>query len=263
MELAVIIGLVGAWIGLPKLNLLAAAFVLAYVIYTGFTILWRGYRGLTAGYPLEHACHIERNYRLIGGFTLVIAALYFSTGIYTVGWNEIGVVKRFGREIEGSIQPGFHYQLPWPIETVQKVKMDEVREFKSERILLLAGDENIVNIGVGVHYNINDASDYIFNTQEPHGLLKYNTQKAIRDIVGARKIIGERDTFRYLLTNGKSEVEEVATRSLQALMDKDRSGIRVLSLQILNLAPPDEVTESFRDIASSMEEKETRQPWSY
>ena len=257
MELAVIIGLIGAWIGLPKLNLLAAAFVLAYVIYTGFTILWRGYRGLTAGYPLEHSCHIERNYRLIGGFTVVIVALYSATGIYTVGWNEIGVVKRFGREIEGSIQPGLHYQLPWPIETVQKVKMDEVREFKSDRILLLAGDENIVNIQVGVHYSVNDASDNIFNTQEPHRLLKYNTQKAVRDIVGARKIIGESDNFRYLLTDGKSEVEEVATRSLQALMDKDRSGIKVLSLQILNLEPPEEVAEAFRDIASAMEEKET------
>ncbi|HIE29088.1 TPA: FtsH protease activity modulator HflK [Candidatus Poribacteria bacterium] len=257
MEAAVIIGLIGAWIGLAKLNLLAAAFVLAYVIYTGITILWRGYKGLTAGYPMEHACHIERNYKLIGGFIAAMLALYFATGIYIIEWNENGVVKRFGREVSGAVQPGLRYHLPWPIEMVEKVKMDEVRELGTEPILLVAGDENIVKIKIGVDYNVKDAADYIFNTQEPHKLTTYNAEAAIRDIIGRRKIIGEEDNLSYLLTNGKSEVEEVATKLLQELLDKDKSGINVLSMQILALDPPDEVAEAFRDIASAMEEKQT------
>ena len=257
MEGAVIIGLIGAWIGLSKLNLLAAAFVLAYVIYTGFSILWRGYKGLTAGYPMDHACHIERNYKLISGFIATMLALYFVTGVYIIRWNENGVVRRFGREIAGAVQPGLHYHLPWPVETVEKVKMEEVREFETEPLLLVAGDENIVKVKIGVHYSVKDAADYVFNTQEPHKLVIFNAETAIRDIVGRRKIIGEEDDMRYLLTDGKSEVEEVVTASLQALMDKDESGIEVLNIQILALDAPDEVAEAFRDIASAMEEKQT------
>ena len=257
MEGAVIIGLIGAWIGLPKLNLLAAGFVLAYVIYTGFSILWRGYKGLTAGYPMDHACHVGRNYRLIGSFITVMLALYFVTGLYVIRWNENGVVRRFGREVAGAVKPGLHYHLPWPVETVEKVKMEEVREFETDPILLLAGDENIVKVKIGVHYNVKDADDYIFNTQEPNRLVTYNAKTAIRDIVGRRKIIGEEDNLLYLLTNGKSEVEELATVSLQDLMDRDKTGINILNVQILTLDPPDEVAEAFRDIASAMEEKQT------
>jgi membrane protease subunit HflK len=257
MEIGVIIGLIGAWIGLGKLRLLFTTFVLAYVIYTGITILWRGYKGLTAGYPMEHACHIERNYKLIGGFVAVMLILYFVTGVYIIKWDENGVLKRFGKEVANAVQPGLHYHLPWPIETVEKVKMDEVRELETNPLLLVAGDENMVNVKIGVDYNVKDAADYVFNTQDPDRLVMYNAEKAIRDIVGHREIIGEDDDSSYLLTNGKSDVEEVATRSLQDLLDKDKSGINVLNVQLLALDPPSEVTEAFRDIASAMEEKQT------
>jgi membrane protease subunit HflK len=256
MEVAVIIGLIGSWIGLAKLNLLAAAFVLAYVIYTGFAILWKGYKGLTAGYPMEHACHIERNYRIIGSFIGVMLVLYFASGIYTIKWNENGVVKQFGRDV-GIVQPGLRYHLPWPIESVEKVSMEEVRDLETESLLQVAGDENIVKVKIGVHYNVKDPSDYVFNVQDQRQLVLFNAETAIRDIVGRLKIIGEEDGAHYLLTNGKSEVEDIATKSLQALLDKDDSGIRVLSVQILTLEPPDEVAEAFRDIASAMEEKQT------
>ncbi len=256
MEMAVVIGLIGAWIGLEKLNLLVAAFVLAYVIYTGFTILWRGYQGLTAGYPMEHACHIERNYKLIGSFTAVMLILYMATGIYTVKWNENGVLKQFGREVR-IIEPGLYYHLPWPVETIEKVKMDEVREVKTETILLVAGDENLIKIKVGVHYNVRDAADYIFNTKDPRNLVLFNVETAFRDVIGRMKIIGEEEDMLYLLTTGKSEVEEITTKSLQKLLDKDKSGISVLNVQILSLDPPDEVAQAFRDIASAMEEKQT------
>lgn len=256
MEIAVIIGLIGAWIGLEKLNLLAAAFVLAYVIYTGFTILWRGYQGLTAGYPMEHACHFERNYKLIGSFMAVMLTLYMATGIYTVKWNENGVLKQFGREVR-VIEPGLYYHLPWPVETVEKVKMDEVRKLETEPILLVAGDENLVKVRIGVHYNVKNASDYLFNTRDPQDLVLYNTETAVRDVVGRMKIIGEAQDMKYLLTTGKAVVEATATKSLQELLDKDRSGTNVLNVQILSLDPPEEVAMAFRDIASAMEEKQT------
>ncbi|MCK5569048.1 MAG: FtsH protease activity modulator HflK, partial [Spirochaetes bacterium] len=182
--------------------------------------------------------------------------LYMATGIYTVKWNENGVLKQFGREVR-IIEPGLYYHLPWPVETIEKVKMDEVREVKTETILLVAGDENLIKIKVGVHYNVRDAADYIFNTKDPRNLVLFNVETAFRDVIGRMKIIGEEEDMLYLLTTGKSEVEEITTKSLQKLLDKDKSGISVLNVQILSLDPPDEVAQAFRDIASAMEEKQT------
>lgn len=256
MEAAVIIGLVGAWIGMEKLNLFAAAFVLAYVIYAGFSILFRGYRGLTSGYPMDHACHIERNYKLIGSFIAAILVLYSATGIYTVKWNEIGVLKRFGREMN-IVQPGINYHIPWPVETVEKVKIDEVRELETPPILIVAGDENLIKVRIGIHYNVKDPADYLFNTQEPEKLVLNNAETAARNIIGRMRIIGEDESASYLLTSGKAEVEKVTKQSVQELLDRDKSGTNVLNVQILALDPPDEVADAFRDIASAMEEKQT------
>lgn len=251
MELAVIVGLTGYMIGLVTLNRLATVIVLIYVIYTGWTIFTRAYRGLTRELlPEEHAlCHIERNYKQIAVFSLAILALYFSSGFYTVRWDEEGVVKRFGREI-AQVKPGIHYHLPWPIETVQKVKVSRVREIETEPMLFVAGDENLIKVNLGVHYSIKDISKYLFDVAQPDELVKRNADQVIVSLIS-------RDDIEHLLTVKKEVVEALAFGKLQSLMDRDKSGIQILSVQILSLDPPDEVVDAFRDVASAREDRET------
>ncbi|MDY6911930.1 MAG: hypothetical protein SVM79_06230, partial [Chloroflexota bacterium] len=50
----------------------------------------------------------------------VVVVIWLLTGIYTVGPGEKGVVKRFGAH-SGTTDPGLHYHLPSPFETVDKV----------------------------------------------------------------------------------------------------------------------------------------------
>ncbi len=259
MEVTVIIGLIGAWIGLDQLALLTSAFVLAYVIYTGVSIFWKGYRGIVSGSAAGSAsCHTEHhfNFRLAGGVVAALVGLYAATGIYAVRWNETGVVRRFGTQTALKT-PGLHYHLPWPVERAQKVRMDEVRVAKTKPLLLVAGDENIVKVQLGVHYSVKDAADYVFNVGAPDKLVLANVEAAVRKVVGGMSIIGEEEGGSYLLTTGKSEVEEAAAADTQALLDRDRSGVRVVSVQVLALEAPDEVADAFRDIASAMEERQT------
>ncbi len=257
MEIAVIIGLIGAWIGLDQLSLLTSAFVLAYVIYTGISIFWRGYRGIVTGsVAVAEGCHPKRNFRLLGSVVAAMLVMYAATGIYVVGWNESGVVRRFGTQI-ALARPGLHYHLPWPVERVEKVRMDEVRVAKTKPLLLVAGDENIVKVQLGVHYSVKNAADYVFNVGNPDKLVLGNAEAAVREVVGGMSIIGEEEGGSYLLASGKSVVEKAAAANTQALLDRDGSGVKVLSVQVLALEPPDEVADAFRDIASAMEERQT------
>ena len=56
--------------------------------------------------------------------------------MYRVGPDEQGVVLRFGKFIK-TTQPGLHYHIPVPVETVQTPKVTKVNRidigFRSER----------------------------------------------------------------------------------------------------------------------------------
>ncbi|MFX8758817.1 SPFH domain-containing protein, partial [Acinetobacter baumannii] len=80
-----------------------------------------------------------------------------AAGIYKVQPDEQGVVLRFGRWV-ATAEPGLHYHLPAPIETVilpKVTKINQVQLGKVEggeiaglrtvtRNQMLTGDENIV-----------------------------------------------------------------------------------------------------------------------
>lgn len=48
-------------------------------------------------------------------------------GIYTIGPSEVGLVKRFGHYI-ATAEPGIHYHLPSPVESVVTVNLFRVRK---------------------------------------------------------------------------------------------------------------------------------------
>jgi len=58
---------------------------------------------------------------------ILIAGIYLATGIYTIGPSEEGLVKRFGAYVR-TVDPGLHYHLPAPIESVVTVNVLEVRK---------------------------------------------------------------------------------------------------------------------------------------
>ena len=90
-----------------------------------------------------------------------LIVLWFLSGIYIVGPDEQGVVRRFGKVVR-TVEPGLHYRLPRPIERVDKPKIQQVRRieigfetispgqpakyrFHPEESLMLTGDEQIID----------------------------------------------------------------------------------------------------------------------
>ncbi len=256
MEIAVIIGLAGYLVGFTNLDMLAAVVVTLFVLQTGFRLFTRALVSLTSKVSVDYSCHIEEEGLRAGRpktvvtLALVVLLAYISTGFYTIKWNEKGIVRRFGQKVREEIPPGFHYRIPWPIESVDRVKVDDVRRLETGSYLMLTGDENLIKVNVATHYQIKGASDYLFNLENPERLIKDATRSALRQVVGEMVIDS-------ILTTAKSPVLERTKVLTQSTLDGWDSGVHVVGVQLLQADPPAEVMEAFRDVASAREDRET------
>ena len=99
--------------------------------------------------------------------------------------TEIGIVRRFGHVRLPHAAPGVHYKLPWPIDRLTRIQAAQVRVVeigfrsqvvhprsepatyewnaehrsgrfvrKPEESLMLAGDQNMIELNAAVHYDL-------------------------------------------------------------------------------------------------------------
>ncbi len=195
---------------------------------------------------------------------IVVLAIYFLSGVYIVGPDEVGVIRRLGSFV-GSVPPGIHYHLPYPFESITKPKITEVKrveigfrtihpgpppryDFKPEESLMLTGDENIVSCQYIVQYRIADPYRYLFAIKNPEVAVKSAAEAAMREVVGKK-------TIDEVLTVGRAEIQEETLALLQEILDRYDAGLKVIAVQLQDVQPPQEVTSAFKDVASAREDK--------
>ncbi len=150
---------------------------------------------------------------LLACFVAII--LYAYLCFYQVGAREQGVVLRFG-EYSSTQGSGAHFRV-WPIDTVEIVPVEAInqtnvgfsgngRTIPSES-LMLAGDENIIDIHFSVFWRINDPKAFLFNIADPSETVKAVAESAMREVVG-RPLSSE---AAFAAANkAKAEAEEAA-----------------------------------------------------
>jgi len=195
-------------------------------------------------------------------FFVIILVVWLASGFYIVTTGEQGVVLQFGRE-SSKTSEGFNYHLPWPIQTVSIVNLEEVRRLEigfrtagSSRIrrvleesLMLTGDENIVEAQILVQYKIKDPSNYLFRLFDPEGVLRGATEVALRSAVGQTEI-------DEVLTVGRDKVQDDTRVFLQRLMDNYQSGILITAVKLQVVDPPDQVKDAFHEVVRAREDRE-------
>jgi len=201
---------------------------------------------------------------LVTAGVVILALLIVSTGFYTVQSNERGVVLRFGK-IRSVTQPGLHFKLPWPVETVYRPRVEEVKRIEigfvtvdpgpparyqpvGEESLMLTGDTNIVDLDLIVQYQISDPVGYLFNVRDVNGTVKDAAQAAIRQVVGDSAIDD-------IMTTGKTEAALQVQEILQSLVDRYECGVRIVTVQLQDVYPPESVRAAFAAVNSAREEK--------
>lgn len=197
---------------------------------------------------------------LLSGFLLV----YVLTGIYIVTPGEQAVIKRFGRILDKPIYEGIHYRLPWPVDTIEKVNVSEVRradvgvslpdhihkDDPPQNIQLLTGDENIISTEAIVHYKIKDATNYLYNVNSnDEQLVRTSVETALVYLTAS---MGVDD----ILTSGKVKAQTMVMKKAQDILDSYNSGLQVTNFNIKAIVPPTEVANAFRDVTTAKEDKE-------
>ncbi|MEL6421675.1 MAG: FtsH protease activity modulator HflK [Pseudomonadota bacterium] len=208
----------------------------------------------------------------LGALALVVGGLLFVGYLcfVTINPNEVGVKLRFGQFV-GQLNEGLHLKLPDPFETVQKVRVTELKRtevgfrnqnfdtrFRSsndgfpEESLMLTGDENIVDLDFVVLWNIKSAPNYLFNIQQPEGTVKVVAESVMREMIGQRDI-------QLILTENRSEIEAEVAEQMQKTLDSYEAGINIVEVQMLRVDPPTEVIGAFRDVQAAEADKDRAQ----
>lgn len=195
----------------------------------------------------------------IGLIVGVVFLLWVASGFYIVDAGERGVVTRFGRFVE-TTQPGPRWHIPYPIEAVKVVNIDQVRTVEvgyrgtvknkvPDESLMLTDDENIIDLQFAVQYTLKDPEDYVFNNRSPDDAVMQVAETAIREIVGKNKM-------DYVLYEGRADIAAQATHLMQRILDRYKTGISISKVTMQNAQPPEQVQAAFDDAVKAGQDRE-------
>ncbi|PCJ30809.1 MAG: FtsH protease activity modulator HflK [Gammaproteobacteria bacterium] len=196
----------------------------------------------------------------IGLIALILAIVWFVSGFYIVQPAERGVELRFGAYTKTTL-PGPHWHLPFPIATVEKVDVAQIRTANigsgqsgrsvSSESLMLTKDGNIIDLKVEVQFHVQSAADYLFNVVNPDLTLRQMTESAVREIVG-------KTTMDDVLKTGRAAMSQEAEIALQELLNDYGTGLVVTNFNMPNIQPPPQVQAAFADVVKADADKETQ-----
>jgi modulator of FtsH protease HflK len=196
----------------------------------------------------------------LGLIAAIIAVVWLASGIYIVDPPERGVVLQFGEYKETTLS-GPHWHIPYPIQTVEVVNVDESRTaeigFRStagrsgmvaSEALMLTQDENIIEMKIEIQYRVEKPADFLFNVENPIRTLQQMTESAVREVVG-------RSLMDDVLTIGRQEVAIKSEKLLQTLLSDYGTGLLVTSFNIPDAQAPAQVQAAFDDVVKAGADK--------
>jgi membrane protease subunit HflK len=187
----------------------------------------------------------------LGGLLLVLFAVIWAfNAIHMVQPGEYGVKVFLGKPREQLANEGLNFTL-WPLETFATVPAVE-NQLAIGRTgtdstggnspgLMLSGDQNIVNVQFSVLYRIDKPQDYLFNVDDPQGMLRQVSESAMREVVGRRPVD---EVFR----DNRAGIAESVRAIIQDALDRYGSGIRISGVSIEDAAPPQQVATAFEEV---------------
>jgi membrane protease subunit HflK len=183
----------------------------------------------------------------LAGLGLLIFLGWLATGFYRVDDAEQGVVLRFGK-YSATTLPGLRWHLPWPIEGVERVNVNEISPFNKQTRMLTA-DENIVDVDLVVQYQKADPVKYLFNVRDPEATISDVSESAIREIIGKSKM-------DFALGEGRAEIAIRTEELIQETLDEYQTGIRVTKVNLQDVNFPDQVDAAVQDAIKAREDRE-------
>lgn len=209
---------------------------------------------------------IKRSW-IILGIAAFLGLIFVWTAVYTINADEVGVIKRFGQYVR-TTEPGLHFKIPFQIETIDKVKIQNVykeefgfrtaqagvqtrystRDYTGES-LMLTGDLNSALVEWIVQYRIKDPVKYLFNVRDVRETLRDVSESVMRLVVGDRSV-------DEVIVLSRQEIEDRAKQLTQKLLDDFETGLGIVTIKLQDVNPPVPVQPAFNEVNEARQEKE-------
>jgi len=135
------------------------------------------------------------------------------------------------------------------VRTVEVGYQHNMKSKVLSEALMLTDDENIIDLQFSVQYLLKDPEDYLFSNRSPDEAVKQVAETAMREIVGKSKM-------DYVLYEGRADIAARATRLMQEILDRYKTGITVSKLNMQNAQPPEQVQGAFDDAVKAGQDLE-------
>lgn len=185
---------------------------------------------------------------------LAAVALWSYMSFYTVRPEERSVELFLG-EFSSVGNPGLNFA-PWPIITAEIVQVTNERQTDigigrggEDGGLMLTRDQNIVDIGFQVVWNISDPSKFLFNLADPADTIRAVSESAMRDIIA-------RSELAPILNRDRGAIAQDVRTQIQSTLDSYESGLTVIRVNFEKADPPREVIDAFREVQAAQQERD-------
>lgn len=186
---------------------------------------------------------------------VALLVLWLVMSFYSVKPEERSVELFLGRASDIG-EPGLNFA-PWPVVTAEIVQVTGERQTdigngragEPDSGLMLTRDQNIVDIGFQVVWNVTEADKFLFNLADPEGTIRAVSESAMRDIIA-------RSELAPILNRDRGVIAADLRASVQATLDTYNAGINVIRVNFDRADPPREVIDSFREVQAAQQERD-------
>lgn len=185
---------------------------------------------------------------------LAAVAVWAYASFYSVRPEERSVELFLG-EFSAVGEPGLNFA-PWPLVTAEIVQVTNERQTDigigrggEDGGLMLTRDQNIVDIGFQVVWNISDPTKFLFNLADPADTIRAVSESAMRDIIA-------RSELSPILNRDRGAIAQDVRTQIQATLDSYDAGLSVIRVNFEKADPPREVIDAFREVQAAQQERD-------
>lgn len=185
----------------------------------------------------------------------LVAIWILTTSIQRIGPQQRGLVTLFGSYVR-TLGPGVNFVLPAPIESVNVVDVDEIRTIDlgsagdESQKLMLTEDQNIINLGYSVRWNISNPEFYVFQIADPEKTIQQVAESAMRAVIATVSL-------QEAIGAGRNAIEQQVQEHMQTILDSYGAGIRIQGVAIKQADPPDAVNDAFKEVTAAQQAAQT------
>jgi len=218
------------------------------------------------------------------------ALLWFASGFFTVDPGDVGIRLRFGRVVATDLGPGWHFRLPWPVESHHLVARDRIRRLEfglpsalsreattraqlRDRPTFGSSPAPEQTSGVWFQKDMAPEGPSLLtgdgNLIDLKSTVQYRVKNALAfayniaepdilvrsTILSALRDVVAGHAIDAVYTSAREEIERSTREGAQAMLDRYQCGIELLTVRLIYVHPPEAVHDAFRDVASAQEDK--------